>query len=106
MTRSDSKSLAADVRQWLRGLYPQPVHLVTAPRLEEWKPIWMIVDDQTVMMLDGMVFDAPSMQDGEIIRTSPVMILDRHFEWARTKNRVYRLGQQAGVEIPLEGIWT
>lgn len=104
--KSDNKQLAADVRQWLLGHYPAPVHLATAPRLEDWKPHWTVVDDQAVMMLDGAVYDAPSMQDGEIIRTSPVQMLDRHFEWARTKNRIYRLGQQAGIEIPLEGIWT
>lgn len=102
--KSDNKTLAADVRQWLRGQYPLPVHMVRAPRLEEWKPHWTIVDDQAVMMLDGMVFDAPSMRDGEVIRTSPVQILDRHFEWCRTKNRIYRLGEMHGIEIPVEGI--
>ena len=104
--KSYHRILAADVRQWLLGRYPQPVHLATAPRLEQWKPAWTVSDDVAVMMLDGMVFDAPSMRDGEVIRTSPVQMLDRHFEWVRTKNKIYRLGEMHGVEIPLEGIWT
>ncbi|MDO9442558.1 MAG: hypothetical protein Q7T73_16850 [Beijerinckiaceae bacterium] len=100
--------LMADVCQWLRGEYPQPVHLVTAPTLEEWGVVWIPNLDGlgTEMRLQGIISGSPTKDDGDEVRTSPVILLDRNFAWARTSNSIYRLGRQAGVEIPIEGVWT
>ncbi len=102
MTQKKEKAAAlySDVKQWLIGEYPSPVHLVTAPIIEEWSPVWVMESDGFAMKIDGL------LPDGDKIRSAAVALLDRHFEWCRTKNRVYRLGQQAGIEVPLEGIWT
>jgi hypothetical protein len=96
----------ADVKQWLRGEYPQTVHLATAPVLEEWQVVWVLEDGVTRMRLQGLVADSAKFANGDRIRTSPVVLLDRNFLWARTANSIYRLGQQAGIEVPIEGVWT
>lgn len=96
--------LLTDVKQWMRGKYPQPVHLATAPTLEEWDVVWICADDGQSMRIQGIISGSPSKDDGDLVRTTPVVLLDRHFEWCRTGNLIYRLGQQAGVDIPVEGI--
>lgn len=95
--KQKAAALYNDVKAWLVGEFPSPVHLVTAPVIEEWQPVWINEAEGFVMKIEGMA------ADGERIRTSAVALLDRHFEWARTKNRVYRLGQQARHRYPAGG---
>jgi hypothetical protein len=98
--------LMDDVRQWQRGEYPQEVHLATAPVLEEWQVIWELGTMRPLMKLQGIVTGSPKLPSGEVIRTSPIVLLDRDFGWCRTNNSFFRLGQQAGIDVPIDGIWT
>src|SRR4051812_1075511 len=105
MTTADgvrARQTLADIKAWLAGEFPEAVHLVTAPVIEEWSVVWIVNPDGrgTPMRIEGIVSGSPTKDDGGTVRTSPVILLDRQFGWARTSNRIYRLGQQAGIEIP------
>ena len=49
-------------------------------------------------VLVGSVAGHPQLGDSRMIRTSQLIWLDRNRKWARTWNRVYRLGEPAGDE--------
>ncbi|TYL84327.1 hypothetical protein [Bradyrhizobium cytisi] len=46
----------------------------------------------------------PAFQDGDKISTTAVFWFDRKSRWIRTAQRVYLLGEQAGDDIPLDGV--
>src|SRR4051812_11534998 len=111
MTTADgvrARQTLADIKAWLIGEYPQPVHLALAPVLEEWSVVWIPNPDGrgSPIRIEGIVTGSPTKDDGDQVRTTPVILLDRQFQWCRTANSIYRLGQQAGIEIPIEGVWT
>lgn len=56
------------------------------PRIEDW----FVTEGDLIL---GRVYDHPSLPDGEIIRTSRVVALDRDRGVAVTKNTRYILGR-------------
>jgi len=87
----------SEVESYLRGEAPPPAELARAPRLQGWRAA--IVrgrsDDglpRLLMVLIGRVIGHPHHADGRRIHTSEVIWLDRHRNWARSWNRLYRLG--------------
>lgn len=70
------------------GRLPGRMEIVTAPVLEEWMlgaipaPVYM-----------GRVAGHPSITDGAVAVTSPIIVAAEEDGWVRTLSRLYRLGQ-------------
>jgi hypothetical protein len=86
---------------YLSGETPAPAEMAQAPLLGNWRVVvghgaanpWMRP------FLVGRVAGHPQRDDTERIRTSQLVWIDRNRKWARTWNRVYRLGERAGDQI-------
>lgn len=90
-----------EVESYLRGEAPPPPELSLSPRLRGWRAVIVRArsDDcqqRLCMVLIGRVSGHPHLADGRTIHTSEVIWLDRNRQWARSWNRLYRLGAQAG----------
>ena len=82
-----ARRLKSDVELcYLRGEEPTALELMEAPLIHEWTI--HIVDEHAEMI--GIVTE-------ERHQTSRLIWLDRHFAWARTEERLYRLGEQGGA---------
>ncbi|MFI5002537.1 MAG: DUF6634 family protein [Reyranellales bacterium] len=89
---------------YLDGETPPPLELARAPLLENWRAtiVHIKCEGDPLRMLPvlvGSVAGHPRLGEGRTIRTSQLIWLDRNRKWARTWNRVYRLGERAGDEI-------
>lgn len=89
--------LKRDFESYLKGEVPSPIELECAPVLENWRavivhfargadPLGML------LVLAGSVAGHPQHPDGTTIHTSQLIWFDRNRNWARSWNRVYRLG--------------
>lgn len=94
--------LKQDFESYLRGEEPTADELATAPRLEEWSATVCRDAERYEMRLSGLVTSHLNLPEGHSIVTSQVAWVDRKGRWARTRSRVYALGQRAGGEIPIE----
>jgi hypothetical protein len=88
---------------YLNGETPSPLELAQAPLLENWRVAVVHIkrDADPLCMLPvlvGRVAGHPQVGDSRTIRTSQLVWLDRNRQWARTWNRVYRLGERARDE--------
>jgi hypothetical protein len=82
---------------YLTGKEPSPLVLASAPLLENWHAIVVRFELERVplrlaMVLAGSVTGHPRLGNARMIRTSQLIWLDRNRKWARTWNRIYRLG--------------
>lgn len=89
--------LKLDFESYLRGEEPPPSELACAPLLEGWRAALVKpnVEHDTlpaVFVLVGYVSGHPLYTSARTIHTSQLIWLDRHRKWARTWNRIYRLG--------------
>jgi hypothetical protein len=94
---------------YLKGETPSPLELERAPLLEDWRVVIAHTQNdaapfQFLAVLTGSVTGHPLLGDTRTIRTSQLVWLDPNRQWARTFNRVYRLGKRAGDEND-EGVW-
>lgn len=97
--------LKPDFESYLKGEEPTPLELTCAPLLESWRAT--VVHQFTrerdslplLLVLVGRVSGHPRLTDGSTIHTSQLIWLDRKHKWARTWNRVYRLGERANEEL-------
>jgi hypothetical protein len=85
---------------YLTGETPAAAEMAQAPLLENWR----VVVVHLLPVLVGRVSAHPLLGDTGRLRTSQLIWLDRNRQWARTWNRVYRLGERAGDEISGEGV--
>jgi hypothetical protein len=95
--------LRRDVESYLRGDQPSLVELACAPLLEDWSfDVIQLTGEAGGItlrgLLSGHVSGHPRLPDGSRIRASEPVWLDRNGRWARTWNRVYRLGDRADRE--------
>jgi hypothetical protein len=86
---------------YLRGEVPSPLELAQAPLLENWRAVILQLAHEgdplcCVLVLKGSVAGHPKLGEARAMRTSQLIWLDRNRHWARTWNRVYRLGKPAG----------
>lgn len=72
------------------NLEPNLTELIIAPRLERWTQI----RGSKSTRLRGEVTGHPVLDDQRIF-TSPLLVLDRNKQWARTTSRFYVLGEPA-----------
>lgn len=99
--------LKADVMAWLVGEFPPAVAIASAPVIDQWEVTWAKMEPGgSQMRLTGIVSGRKNMSDGDTIRTTEVVLLDRKVGWALTSNTLYRLGDHAGIEIPITGWWS
>ena len=88
---------------YLHGETPSPLELAQAPLLQNWRVLIVQVkrdaEPSICSALMGSVTGHPQLGDARTIQTSRLIWLDRDRRWARTWNRVYRLGERAGDEI-------
>jgi hypothetical protein len=92
--------LKRDFESYLKGEEPSSVELACAPVLENWHAtaIRFGREQGLVLVLVGRVTGHPRVGDARRIRTSQLVWLDRNRNWARTWNRIYRLGERASGE--------
>lgn len=105
--RDAEARLRSAFKSYLNGETPPPSELAQAPALEKWRVAIVHIEgdaDQLRMLavLVGSVTGHPQHGDTRTIRTSQLVWLDRNRQWARTWNRVYRIGERAGDEIDSE----
>lgn len=99
--------IKADARLWLAGEYPPEVALALAPKIDDWSVFWVTpAVGRPQMRIEGTVSGDKKWEDGDRIRTSEIVLLDRRTRWARSGATLYVLGDHAGIEIPIEGWWT
>jgi hypothetical protein len=88
--------LKRDFESYLKGGEPSLAELDRAPVLENWRSFFVYArgfDPKDILLvLVGSVAGHPQHPDGTRIHTSQLIWLDRNRQWARTWNRVYRLG--------------
>jgi hypothetical protein len=95
--------LKRDFESYLRGEEPSSAELACAPLLEGWRATLeqLKLEHGTlpiVFVLAGYVTGHPLHASARTIHTSQLIWLDRHRKWARTWNRLYRLGDQTEDE--------
>jgi hypothetical protein len=93
--------LKREFETYLKGEEPPPLELDCAQLLESWRTTLLTRDSgplPMVLVLVGRVTGHPRLSDGRTVRTSQLIWLDRSLKWARTWNRVYRLGKRANDE--------
>lgn len=92
---------------YLTGKEPSPLELASAPLLENWHSIPLRFNCERgplrlALVLAGSVTGHPQLGNAKMIRTSQLIWLDRNRRWARTWNRIYRLGERANDESVTE----
>ena len=96
----EEKALQADIEAYLRGEEPAPDAVAKASRIEEWAPVISRGRDSGyVMTLIGKVSDHPAISDGKVTETREILWIDRKNRWARTRSRLWLLGEPEGSEI-------
>jgi hypothetical protein len=95
--------LKRDFESYLKGGEPSPLELARAPLLEGWRATVLQFRRErgplpTVLVLVGRVTGHPRLSDARVIRTSHLIWLDCNRKWARTWNRIYRLGDRTDNE--------
>lgn len=94
----EEKKLRNDIESYLRGEELQAEELERAARIDDWRPaITRGPDGAYRMTLRGRM----SQDNGS---TSEIVWLDRRGRWARTRNRLWKLGEAEGTEIPVDGV--
>jgi hypothetical protein len=100
----EEKALRDDIESYLRGEEPSADALAKASRLDIWAPV--ISRDAGggyIMTLVGKVSAHPTIADGKQTETREIVWLDRKRRWARTRDRLWMLGEPEGTEIAAHG---
>lgn len=100
------EDLARDLESYTLGETPSAFEQLRAPTIENWSTAVRPVGKEFKLVIKGQTKRHPDYTDGEDICTAAVMWFDRKGRFARTAHRLYVLGEQAGDEIPIDGIVT
>jgi hypothetical protein len=100
------EQLQRDFESYMRGERPSSLELERAPVLENWRRLFVrVVREEApkamLLVLLGSVAGHPQHPDGTRIHTSQLIWLDRSRQWARSWNRVYRLGTRGNDEADI-----
>ncbi|MCS3893301.1 hypothetical protein M2171_002434 [Bradyrhizobium japonicum USDA 38] len=94
----EEKKLRNDIESYLRGEEPPADEMDKAARLDGWAPtIARGPNGAYRMTLHGRML----LGDGS---TGEIVWLDRRYRWARTRTRLWKLGEPEGSEIPIDGV--
>jgi hypothetical protein len=90
-------------QSYMNGETPPQAEMEQAPLLENWRVLIVQVkrdmEEFMLPVLAGSVTGHPQVGDSLTIRTSQLVWLDRDRRWARTWNRIYRLGERARDDV-------
>jgi hypothetical protein len=99
------RCLRLDVEDYFKGHEPRSIELARAPLLKNWcvnlvcerieTPSSILL--KTAMSLTGHVTGHSERADGMLVTTTRLVWLDRNGKWARTKRRLYRLGERSNA---------
>jgi hypothetical protein len=93
-----------DIECYTCGEEPSPLLMLRAPRIELWSTEVRRIGKEFKLVVKGQAKGHPEYIDGDDICTPAIIWFDRKNRFIRTAHRVYGLGEQAGEEIPIEGI--
>jgi hypothetical protein len=100
----EEKALRNDIEGYLRGEEPSMDAMTKGSRIDDWAAVISRGrDGGYVMTLVGKVSDHPAISDGKVIETSQIVWLDRKNGWARSRSRLWLLGEPEGTEIAVDG---
>ena len=99
-SRAAKLDLARDIESYTCGERPSPLATMRAPKLEQWYTAVRRRGKEFVMVICGEI------AEGMSISTPAIMWRDRKDRFVRTATRLYRLGEQIGREIPIDGVDT
>ena len=105
-SRAAKLDLARDIESYTCGERPSPLAMMRAPKLEQWYTAVRRRGKEFVMVICGEVHGHPEIAEGMSISTPAIMWRDRKDRFVRTATRLYRLGEQIGREIPIDGVDT
>jgi hypothetical protein len=95
--------LLRDIEAYTCGEVPNDLDLMRATRLDHWYVYIRRRGKEYAMTLRGEVSRHPEMAASTSISTSELAWFDRKARFARTKNRLYALGDPVGGAKPIEG---
>lgn len=96
--------LARDIEAYGLGEEPSAFEMMRAPVIESWTTEVRRVGKEFKLVVRGQARRHPDYQDGEDICTAAIHWFDRHARFAQATHRLYVLGEQAGGEVPIDGI--
>jgi hypothetical protein len=99
------RSLRLDVESYFKGHEPRSIELARAPLLKNWRVnlVCELIETPSIivlknaMSLSGHVIGHSERADGELVTTTRLVWLNHHGRWARTKQRLYRLGDRSNA---------
>ncbi|OSJ32565.1 hypothetical protein BSZ19_18620 [Bradyrhizobium japonicum] len=100
------QDLARDLEAYTLGEEPSAFEQLRAPVIEDWRTEVRRVGKEFKLVVKGHAKKHPDYDDGEDICTAAVFWFDRKERFVRTAHRLYMLAEQAGDEIPVDGIAT
>jgi hypothetical protein len=99
------RRLRLEVEGYFKGHEPRSIGLARAPLLKNWRvnlvcerietPSFVVL--KNAMSLTGYVTGHSERADGMLVTTARLVWLDRNGKWARTKRRLYRLGDRSNA---------
>lgn len=103
-----------DIEGYFKDEAPGPIELTRAPLLENWRVnlVCKRVEAPSYIFLKNCMSPAvhvighPELADHEQIETVILAWLDRSGQWARAKDRLYRLGHRAVLSCGSEALAT
>lgn len=98
------ETLVRDIECYTCGEQPSPLLMLRAPRIENWSTEIRPIGKEFKLVVKGQAKGHPDYDDGEYICTAAVLWFDRKSRFVRTARCVYQLGEQAGEEIPIDGV--
>jgi len=100
------ETLEGDMADYACGRGPSPFVLLRAPIIENWSTEVRPLGKAFKLVVRGQVWGHPDedIGDGDQFVSAALIWFDRKHRWCRTTQRVYRLGEHAGDEIPVDGI--
>lgn len=96
--------LARDLESYALGEEPSAFEQLRAPTIENWSTEIRRVGKEFKLVVKGQARKHPDYDDGEDICTAAIHWFDRKARFARSAHRLYMLAEQAGEEIPIDGI--
>lgn len=98
------QDLARDIESYTLGEVPSPFEMLRAPIIMDWATEVRRVGKEFKLVVLGQAKRHPDYDDGEVFCTAAAFWFDRKARFLRTAHRIYALGDQAGDEIPLDGV--
>jgi hypothetical protein len=96
--------LARDLEAYGLGEEPSAFEMARASVIEHWSTEIRRIGKGFKLVVVGQARRHPDYEDGDRICTAAVHWFDRHARFVRTAHRIYVLGEQAGEEIPEDGV--